>query len=124
MGFTVFATCLDEKSNGAAELKRFDGETGRLHVIKMDVTNQEDVDKALEYVKENLPVQGLWGIVNNAAQSCCTGFLEWTSNEAYEKVQTNTESIRNSIEFWLSRFGNIYKYGHRSCRSICLALSA
>jgi 3-hydroxybutyrate dehydrogenase len=86
MGFTVFAGCLNEKSDGAIELKRFDEATGRLHVIRMDVTNQEHVDKALEYVKDNLPLQGLWGVVNNAAQSCCTGFLEWTSNEAYEKV--------------------------------------
>ncbi|XP_046656606.1 D-beta-hydroxybutyrate dehydrogenase, mitochondrial-like [Daphnia pulicaria] len=88
MGFTVFAGCLDEKSDGAIELKRFDEATGRLHVIRMDVTNQEHVDKALEYVKYNLPLQGLWGVVNNAAQSCCTGFLEWTSNEAYEKVMS------------------------------------
>jgi 3-hydroxybutyrate dehydrogenase len=89
MGFIVFAGCLDDKSNGAIELKRCDEGTGRLHVIQMDVTKQEEVDKALGYVKERVPLQGLWALVNNAAQSCCTGFLEWTSNEAYEKVYYN-----------------------------------
>ncbi len=92
-GFTVFAGCLDEKSNGAIELKRLDEKTGRLHVIRLDVTNQEDVDKALDYVQDKLPVQGLWGVVNSAAQSCCAGFLEWTSNEAYEKVYRRKWSL-------------------------------
>ena len=86
MGFTVFSTCIDATSNGADRLKRIGDDTGRLHVIQMDVTKQEEVDKALKYVKERVPLQGLWALVNNAAQSCCTGFLEWTSNEAYEKV--------------------------------------
>ena len=86
MGFTVFAGCLDDHSSGAMTLKRIGDETGRLLVFQMDVTKQEDVEKALKYVQENLPAHGLWGLVNNASQSCCSGFLEWTCNEDYEKV--------------------------------------
>uniref|UniRef100_A0A0P5RTT2 D-beta-hydroxybutyrate dehydrogenase, mitochondrial n=1 Tax=Daphnia magna TaxID=35525 RepID=A0A0P5RTT2_9CRUS len=85
-GFTVFAGCLDGRSNGAIRLKRLGDESGRLHVIAIDVTSQEDVDKALCYVEENLPEHGLWGLVNNAGQSSSLGFLEWTPMKIYEKV--------------------------------------
>lgn len=84
--FTVFAGCSDAKSNGAISLKNLDNQTGRLHVIQMDVSNQEEVDDALHYVKEHLPENGLWGIVNNADESSCPGFLEWSPIENYEKV--------------------------------------
>jgi 3-hydroxybutyrate dehydrogenase len=86
MNFVVFAGCLDDNSNGAIRLKRFGDETGRLHVIQMDVTKQEDVDKALEYVKTNLPQNGLWAIVNNAGQFGSPGCLEWIPTPVYEKV--------------------------------------
>ncbi|XP_046656568.1 D-beta-hydroxybutyrate dehydrogenase, mitochondrial-like [Daphnia pulicaria] len=88
MGFTVFATCFDEKSNGATRLKRLGDESGRLHVIQMDVSKQEDVDNALEYVEKHLPENGLWGLVNNAGQSSTPGFLEWTPMSVYEKVMS------------------------------------
>ena len=91
MGFTVFSTCIDAKSNGADRLKRIGDDTGRLHVIQMDVTNQEDVDKALEYVEKHLPQNGLWAVVNSAGQSSCPGFLEWTTMHIYEKVSKKKE---------------------------------
>lgn len=98
MGFTVFATCFDEKSNGATRLKRLGDESGRLHVIQMDVTKQEDVDNALEYVEKHLPENGLWGLVNNAGQSSTPGFLEWTPMSVYEKVYLYSQSQTN---IWL-----------------------
>ncbi|XP_057378488.1 D-beta-hydroxybutyrate dehydrogenase, mitochondrial-like [Daphnia carinata] len=85
-GFTVFAGCLDGRSNGAIRLKRLGDESGRLHVIAIDVTSQEDVDKTLRYVEANLPEKGLWGLVNNAGQSSTPGFLEWTPMKIYETV--------------------------------------
>jgi 3-hydroxybutyrate dehydrogenase len=87
MGFTVFATCFDEKSNGATRLKRLGDESGRLHVIQMDVTKQEDVDNALEYVEKH-----------NAGQSSTPGFLEWTPMSVYEKVYLYSQSQTN---IWL-----------------------
>lgn len=51
----------------------------------MDVTNQEQVDEAREFVEKNLPESGLWGIVNNAGLGS-VGFIEWVPMEVFEKV--------------------------------------
>ena len=86
IGFTVFAGCRNDRCVGAWSLKRLARETGRMHVIKMDVTSQREVDVALAYVKQHLPELGLWGLVNNAG---CTnlGFAEWLPVENYKKVR-------------------------------------
>lgn len=60
-------------------------ETGRLHVIHMDVNIQKDVDDARDYVESRLPEYGLWAIVNNADRYD-VGFLEWLPVETYETV--------------------------------------
>ena len=83
MGFTVFAGCRNDRSDGALTLKKLGAESGRLHVIKMDVTSQEEVNAALVYVKRNLPDLGLWGLVNNAGCTCL-GFAEWLPVETYK----------------------------------------
>jgi 3-hydroxybutyrate dehydrogenase len=51
----------------------------------MDVTSQEDVDRARAYVERNLPKLGLWGVVNNAGRYM-VGFLEWLPIEDYKAV--------------------------------------
>ena len=51
LGCHVFAGCLTEK--GETELKKICSE--RLHAISLDVTRNESVRKALEYVKAKLP---------------------------------------------------------------------
>ncbi len=89
MGFTVFACCLNAKSTGALQLKHIGRETERLHVIQMDVTSQEDVDKARQFVDIHLPEQGFWGVVNNAGLASTMGFAEWFSVEAYENVSVD-----------------------------------
>ncbi|XP_055936463.1 dehydrogenase/reductase SDR family member 9-like [Argiope bruennichi] len=63
-GFHVFATCLFPTGPGATELKA--SCSNRLHVLYMDVTKDESVEKALEYVKAYLGSSELWAIVNNA----------------------------------------------------------
>ena len=85
MGFTVFACCFKDSSDGALVLKKLGAESGRLHVIKMDVTRQEEVDAALDYVERNLPELGLWGLVNNAGVGY-VGFAEWLPFENYQQV--------------------------------------
>ena len=87
MGFTVFAGCCADCCAGAYVLKRLGAETGRMHVIKMDVTSQREVDAALLYVKRNLPKLGLWGLVNIAACTNLDGFAEWLPVEDYKKVR-------------------------------------
>ncbi|XP_055936462.1 dehydrogenase/reductase SDR family member 9-like [Argiope bruennichi] len=63
-GFHVFATCLFPTGPGATELKA--SCSNRLHVLYMDVTKDESVEKALEYVKASIGTSVLWAIVNNA----------------------------------------------------------
>ncbi|GBN92043.1 Estradiol 17-beta-dehydrogenase 2, partial [Araneus ventricosus] len=63
-GFHVFATCLFPTGAGAMDLKA--SCSNRLHVLYMDVTKDESVKKAFEYVKEHLGSSKLWAVVNNA----------------------------------------------------------
>ena len=86
MGFTVFACCLKhETSDVAVSLLKIGANTRRMHVIQMDVTSQEDVDRARKMVEAHLPKKGLWGVVNNASRYR-TGYLEWLPMETYETV--------------------------------------
>ena len=55
-GFTVFAGCLKPDGPGADKLRSCG--TDRMHVVALDVTRAEDAQKALEYVKANLPENG------------------------------------------------------------------
>ncbi|XP_055937560.1 retinol dehydrogenase 7-like [Argiope bruennichi] len=63
-GFHVFASCLNTESEGASKLKAKC--SNRLHILPLDVTKNESVEKAVEYVKANLGSSELWAIVNNA----------------------------------------------------------
>lgn len=85
LGFRVFAGCLwaDAKGEGA-EILRSEG-SGRLHVIQLDVTKQEQLDKALAEVKKLMPdEESLWGLVNNAGL-CTLGLIEWTPMEIFRR---------------------------------------
>lgn len=87
LGFTVFACCLDDSSDGANTLKKLNtnNDSGRMHVIKLDITKEDQVNQTLQYVERNLPELGLWGLVNNAGV-WNTGYIEAVSMEAFEKV--------------------------------------
>ncbi|CAG2171164.1 unnamed protein product [Oppiella nova] len=63
-GFTVFASCLDPESKGAQDLLNTCSK--RLKVLKLDVTKDEDVKEAVDFVRNNLQTNKLWSIVNNA----------------------------------------------------------
>lgn len=71
-GFLVFASCLSFTSPGAKELKSF----SNVNVLELDVTKQEQVDKASVTVKEHLGQRELWAVVANAGIGS-TGLLEW-----------------------------------------------
>jgi len=103
VGYTVFACFLDDQSYGSLGLQSLGSETGRLHVLKMDVTHQEQVDSARRYVENHLPDEGLWGIVNNAGLYN-VGFLEWIPLEVYEKVHLSTLVLCIKIRQLLIRF--------------------
>ncbi|CAG0902479.1 unnamed protein product [Darwinula stevensoni] len=81
LGFVVFAGCLlkNKGGEGSKELSRVEG----IHVLQLDVTNDDDLRKTLAYVKKNLPSLGLWGIVNNAGVFSY-GKVEWTSLDTFK----------------------------------------
>ena len=77
-----------EKSRGLMGVAKLPADTGSLHVIQMDVTNQELVDAARDYVERNLTdLDGLWGLVNNAGIGYGT-FIEWLPMDYYERVNS------------------------------------
>ncbi|CAL1300703.1 unnamed protein product [Larinioides sclopetarius] len=51
-GFHVFASCLNPNSSGADDLRN--SCSSRLQILQLDVTKDESVEKAVQYVKANL----------------------------------------------------------------------
>nr|CAD7196025.1 unnamed protein product [Timema douglasi] len=83
MGFTVFAGFKD--SGKAHKLK---GESsGRLHVLELDVTSEEQIVAAAKYIGLNLPLgaTGLWGVINNASWAPF-GEVEWVPFKVYKQA--------------------------------------
>ncbi|KAG7465744.1 hypothetical protein MATL_G00156740 [Megalops atlanticus] len=73
MGFMVFAGCLFPDGDGARNLVQEC--SSRMKVLKLDVTKDEDVASAKEFIQSNLPEKGLWAVVNNA------GISDWSETE-------------------------------------------
>ena len=58
LGFTVFAGCLHPGGHGAKKLKS--SSSSNLHIVPVDVGNDDSVLKAHQYVVENLPPNGMY----------------------------------------------------------------
>ncbi|XP_044148090.1 D-beta-hydroxybutyrate dehydrogenase, mitochondrial-like [Bufo gargarizans] len=99
MGFTVFATCLFPDGEGAQSLMTH-ASPGQVKVIRLDVTSDKEVEQVKQYVLDNLPDKGLWGLVNNSGISMW-GMVEWLTIEKYQKVlDVNLlGSIRTTLAF-------------------------
>lgn len=97
-GFVVFAGCLNPEGPGAQNLVQ--NASQNLKVLKMNVTSEDDVRQAKRKVMENLPVRGLWAVVNNAGISDWAE-IEWsTTQDFYNMLDVNLlGSIRTSIAF-------------------------
>ena len=50
----MIAGCLDPNSEGANVLRSW-SDSGRIHVVPLDVTKDDQVQKAVEFTKENCP---------------------------------------------------------------------
>uniref|UniRef100_A0A3P8THP1 3-hydroxybutyrate dehydrogenase, type 1 n=1 Tax=Amphiprion percula TaxID=161767 RepID=A0A3P8THP1_AMPPE len=87
LGFTVFAGCFlkDKDGEGAKELEEFHSD--RMKVVQLDVCSEEQVNKAVEFIKDNLEdsERGLWAVVNNAGVATF-GEVEFTSMDTYKQV--------------------------------------
>jgi len=91
-GYRVYATVLNPDSDGAKKLvtgSRFDGMT---HVLRMDVTKDNEVQSVYEQVKNDLRQRDeeLWALVNNAGV-IAYGPFDWGTVDTYKKVfEVNT----------------------------------
>ncbi|CAB3377377.1 Hypothetical predicted protein [Cloeon dipterum] len=87
LGFTVYAGCLRVESETAAKLKS--ESSGRLHLIKLDVTSESDIKAAVNYIKKNLPHSqaGIWAVINCASWAAF-GEVEWAP---FSNFQRSTE---------------------------------
>ncbi|XP_077996748.1 D-beta-hydroxybutyrate dehydrogenase, mitochondrial-like [Glandiceps talaboti] len=85
LGFKVFAGCLlkERGGDGARSLEEENSE--QLHVLQLDVTNEEQIQNAVAYVNENTYEQGLWAVINNAGLSTF-GCVEFCSIQTYKDV--------------------------------------
>ncbi|XP_040207246.1 D-beta-hydroxybutyrate dehydrogenase, mitochondrial-like [Rana temporaria] len=84
MGFMVFATCLFPEGEGALSLINHSS-SGKVRVVRLDVTSDKEVAEVKQYVQDNLPAKGLWGIVNNAGISKW-GRFDWHTIEEYRRI--------------------------------------
>ncbi|XP_069811143.1 short-chain dehydrogenase/reductase family 9C member 7-like [Dendropsophus ebraccatus] len=84
MGFTVFAACLFPDGEGAQALLTHSS-PGQVKVLRLDVTSDKEMEEAKQYVQDNLPEKGLWGLVNNAGVSMW-GMVEWLTIDKFQKV--------------------------------------
>ncbi|XP_060132048.1 17-beta-hydroxysteroid dehydrogenase type 2 isoform X2 [Zootoca vivipara] len=64
LGFTVFATVLNEKGPGAEKLRQ--SCSGRLFVLQLDITNSAQIKEVYLEVRKKLQGGDLWGVINNA----------------------------------------------------------
>ncbi|NP_001087725.1 retinol dehydrogenase 5 S homeolog isoform X1 [Xenopus laevis] len=81
-GFQVLAGCLTQA--GADDLQKA-CPTG-LTCTLLDVTNQDSINKAVEWVKSEVGDRGLYGLVNNAGIANPIGPTEWMTIQDYRKV--------------------------------------
>ncbi len=91
-GFRVYATVLDPMSPGSQQLTTNSRFCNKTKVLKMDVTNDEEVNNTYEEVEKELNSNGeqLWAIVNNAGLPS-VGQIDWGTLDSYKKVfEVNT----------------------------------
>ncbi|CAG2116814.1 unnamed protein product [Medioppia subpectinata] len=88
-GFRVYATVISESSAGAIELPTNARFPDKMHVLAMDVTRDNHVQRAYKYIKLHLKEKChgdyLWALVNNAG-ICNECPIEWGTEEMYEQV--------------------------------------
>lgn len=71
-GFVVYAGCIDENGSGAQLLK----DCHNVHVLQMNVTKENEIERALDTVENTLDGNALWAVVANAGVSSL-GYIEW-----------------------------------------------
>lgn len=76
-GFKVFASCIDPNGEGAVKLLHKADIPSKMIVLKMDVTNEKDIEAAYETVRSSMTnSEVLYGLVNNAGIALTSEF-DW-----------------------------------------------
>ena len=100
LGFHVVATCLDTSSNGAQLIK---DKYPSILILKMDVTNNDDVRETKELVSTYLrqTQSQLWGLVNNAG-ILIYGQFDWqTESQIQNQIQVNLIGVMRVTKAFL-----------------------
>lgn len=71
----VFAGCLTSQEGGAEKLKCY----RNIHVLQLDITSDEEVTAAFNYVSQNLPPQGEYKVTTELRFSWQCMFILWSS---------------------------------------------
>ncbi|CAB3371331.1 Hypothetical predicted protein [Cloeon dipterum] len=83
MGVAVYAGVLNENSEGGKQLKALS--CPKLKVVPVDVTCDEDVQRAVKFINTDLGERKLQAVVNNAGVTAVTE-VEWCPLETYRQV--------------------------------------
>lgn len=84
IGMRVFAGCLFANGPGAIELQNTC--SNRLKIVQLDVTKSDEIETAVEVVKQSVdPEEGLWGLVNNAGVFYIAD-IEMTSEKVFRQI--------------------------------------
>ncbi|XP_062817611.1 11-beta-hydroxysteroid dehydrogenase type 2 [Anolis carolinensis] len=81
LGLRVFATVMDLQGPGAEELRH--SCSPRLTLLQMDLTQEEDIQWAVGFVRAQTAGTGLWGLVNNAGWNDTIADAELTPLEQF-----------------------------------------
>uniref|UniRef100_UPI00398F33BB retinol dehydrogenase 7-like n=1 Tax=Pristiophorus japonicus TaxID=55135 RepID=UPI00398F33BB len=81
-GFHVIAACFT--ANGAEGLQ-IDC-SSKLKTVRLNVTSQDNIQDAVEFVQAEVGDQGLWGLVNNAGRATPIGPTEWLTVDDFKRV--------------------------------------
>ncbi|KAG8197261.1 hypothetical protein JTE90_007509 [Oedothorax gibbosus] len=89
LDMNVFAGCLRPNGPGAQKLRTTC--SSRLHIVPLDITKEDQVEAAVEYVKANLPdgQRGLYCLINNAGVLTYAGFDLMTFRMTEEVISIN-----------------------------------
>ncbi|PSN38057.1 D-beta-hydroxybutyrate dehydrogenase, partial [Blattella germanica] len=101
LGFTVYAGFLNVDNGSSKKLK--EESSGRLHVLQLDVTSENQILAAYDYVRENLPHEaaGLWAVVNSATWASF-GEVEWVPYTVYRQAtEVNLLSLIRITQIFL-----------------------
>ncbi|XP_003740749.1 short-chain dehydrogenase/reductase family 9C member 7 [Galendromus occidentalis] len=87
-GFLVFAGCLFPQGEGASRLIKSSQKTrgdGAILVVPCDVTSEDSLKEAVNFVSTNLRGKALWAVVANAG-ILTSGYVEWASMSKLQRM--------------------------------------